>query len=137
MSTFAPSKINLNRDIFVSLPCESICFGKSMKSIQIEKCDFLNRLLHGLKYYRSLDIFNDKSDMEKFLTFCNETYTQCLEDYIHVISTHSAQLHQIHEQITSDANYQACDIDHCKSAERYHRNDRRPTVINNTDEEIW
>ena len=59
-------------------------------------------------------------------------YKQCLDDYNHIISTHSEQLEQIHQQLNQ------CQISECKMAHRYNNNyqrrDNQEEFDNNNDE---
>ena len=95
-----------------------------------KQCDHLNRILHALKYYRLLDLENNPSNHHIFANFCNVVYPQLLNDYQHIISTHSDQLEAIHEQLIKDDNFGECDLLKCALFRRHQENSRRQTASN-------
>ena len=58
--------------------------------------------------------------------YFNEEYRQCLNDYNHIIKTHSDHLDEIHQQLPK------CTLNECKMAKRCNHNDRR-RVPSNSD----
>eukprot|EP01084_Bolivina_argentea_P211499 359779_1 len=99
-------------------------------------CDHLNRLMVCLKYYSLIDLANDKQERDKFAEFCNNVYSNLLEDYIHLMSFHSSnsQLEKMQTDLTAMHNLQICNIGSCKMTHRYlrERHDNSTTV--NDDE---
>ena len=87
-------------------------------NINIKNCNALKRLIDGLKYYSSLtENIDDKPTQNASLqVYFNEEYTQILDDYYHVLDTHSNQLEDICKQLKT------CNISKCKMAVRYYTN---------------
>eukprot|EP01084_Bolivina_argentea_P047659 87841_1 len=118
LQPIAISSIEANVNFAVFRSSTSICFGpkNSNFSINIDGCSHLNRILHGLKYYLSL------SNEDDFTRFCKEVYQCILDDYIHVITIHSNQLSEIHEQLITDKQFSECNVNKCAVVQRhYHR----------------
>ena len=99
------------------------CFGKnaSASEIIISGCKALSRIVKTLNYYISAqqnieDKETQNTAMEMYL---NDEHKQFLDDYNHVISTHSNHLQQINEQL------QTCQLSTCKIAQTHQRRHRR------------
>lgn len=78
------------------------------------ECDCFHRLQNAMQYFSFLDIRNNPSNIELFLKFCNETYKQLTNDYIHVINTHGNELETINGKSPK------CDQSQCSSVQRHH-----------------
>ena len=92
------------------------CFGpKALDSlIIIRNCECLSRVINCLKYYQSLQKNIDDERTRNFALemYLNEEYKDLLNDYHHVISTHSEHLEQIHSKL------QDCSMSNCSMAQR-------------------
>eukprot|EP01084_Bolivina_argentea_P060244 110074_1 len=59
----------------------------------ISNCSFMERLIIGLKYYNVMindkNINKSKVSKEIFIEFCNQIYTNYLDDFAHFIKKHS------------------------------------------------
>ena len=100
------------------------CFGKNVddkEHIDIKKCSYLERMLHGLKYYKLLSLEINTSNKEIFISFYQTVYTQLLNDYQHIISIHQQQIEDIHNKLITDENYGNCKHSDCTLYDRYHR----------------
>eukprot|EP01084_Bolivina_argentea_P304012 524977_1 len=73
------------------------CFGKKETKIDIKSCDYLCRILHALQFYKPLNNLNNPSN-----DFCLDNYTQIVDDYSHIISSHSEQIEEINNQLIND-----------------------------------
>ena len=104
----------------------TLCFGrKAAKSqIIIQNCKSLSNLLDALKYYKSTqENFKDEATVNMAMEiYFNEEYKNFLEDYNHIICTHSEHLEEIHKQLGK------CEISQCKMAHRYSNDIRRKGV---------
>eukprot|EP01084_Bolivina_argentea_P210019 357615_1 len=101
------------------------CFGLSTENIDIQKCDYLNRLVLGLNYYTLLKVAKDPTKDDIFIEFCSNTYTQIVSDYTHVISTHEPQLELIHDIVIKNSHFGDCNAKDCVLFKRYYDNSRR------------
>ena len=99
------------------------CFGKDAEESQviIANCQHLSRMFVAMKYVQSLhDYVEDESTRNVALEmYFIEEYKGCLDDYIHIISTHSNHLQYIYQQLSK------CPLSKCKMAKRCNHNDRR------------
>ena len=88
-------------------------------------------MLEAIKYVQSIhDNINEESTRITVLEmFFNEKYRSCLNDYTHIISTHSNHLESIYKQLKK------CDLSKCEMARRCNHNDRRSKNNNNGIEE--
>ena len=108
---------------------KSNCFGKNaVDNININSCDHLQRMLIGIKYYQLLNLHQNPSNNDIFIDFCQRVYVELLNDYQHIISTHSQQLELIHDQIINDTEFGECDHRKCQLFTRYYDNIRRRKI---------
>ena len=82
-----------------------------------------------MKYVQSLhDNINDEITRNcAFEMYINEEYRSGLQDYNHIISTHSDHLEDIYEQLNK------CSLSKCKMAVRCNNNDRRRKNVHESD----
>eukprot|EP01083_Nonionella_stella_P129515 392995_1 len=66
----------------------------------ISNCLFLKRLVICLSYFDTLDTTNNKTDQNKLELFCVDTHKSLLNDYIHLMTQHSGDLHEISQSYT-------------------------------------
>ena len=62
------------------------CFHQTNNDISILQCDHLQRMLTALKYYKTLKMNStnpSNNTNELFMDFCDNGYTQFLNDYQH------------------------------------------------------
>ena len=85
----------------------------------ISNCNQLQRLSLGLKYYRL--VCNNTIDKDVFVQFCQETYTNFLDDYCHFIKHHHYDLEQIKDELLSKYKMIDCDLKSCKVILRHYR----------------
>ena len=90
----------------------------------INGCQALVRLVSALKYCSKFDVTQNENDQNIFINFMSTVYTNFLNDYIHLIDTHSDQLQQIHEALRSDDTFINCNIDSCNYTSRHYRRER-------------
>ena len=94
----------------------------------INKCDYLQRLIHALKLY-------DNNDKTQLISLCTTKYgIQLLDDIKHVLSNHSNQYNQIKTEMIEIYNLTNCDIEQCLHSLR-HFNRKRHDDINGNDNE--
>ena len=98
------------------------------------QCDYLKRILNGLKYYYSLKLDTNSSTNDIFTDFCINIYPQMLDDYTHIITTHSDDLDYIHQQLITNDNFNQCDYSECVLFKRYYDNSRRQSTTTNSAE---
>ena len=101
----------------------TLCFGrKAVKSqIIVKDCKSMSNLLEALRYYQSLQANFKELETQKMAMeiYFNEEYKNFLNDYNHIMSTHSDHLEEIHQQLGD------CNLSQCKMAKRYCNNSRR------------
>eukprot|EP01084_Bolivina_argentea_P268392 455847_1 len=125
-------KHNIDTNIFTNVQSHNdLCVGK----YAVKDCPHLLRIIHGLKYYHTLlETSTTNNTNTQFIDFCQQNYsTQCLDDYIHVISTHAEteSLTKIRNYIHNDHNINICtNIHECKSIQRHYRNRNDATKSN-------
>eukprot|EP01084_Bolivina_argentea_P259204 437281_1 len=127
----------LDLNIFKSEETSNKCFGdnKDETKIEIQDCEALNRLVNALKYYTLLNITNTESSHTLFAEFCDNIYKNALNDFIHFMTTHSAQIEGIHKSIVNHQNFGVCNLSKCNMFNRHYTNDRRQkqTMVEKTD----
>ncbi len=75
------------------------CFSKNNNDeVTIQNCDYLNRLVNGLKYYTLITKSKNGSSNDIFMDFIN-VYPKLIDDYTHFIDTHGIDLERIHNQL--------------------------------------
>ena len=86
----------------------------------------MNRLIHALKYYKLLKIANDTSTHKIFTEFCCNVYVKVLDDYNHILMTHSNHLQEIYKQVINSEHFgPSCSMDKCIIFKRHYNKDRR------------
>eukprot|EP01084_Bolivina_argentea_P193599 332134_1 len=96
----------------------SIFEHTKQKCAGYQNCSYLCRIITALKYFQKL-VSTDAETTGKviFIQFCIELYQICLDDYIHLISVHHNDLHQIVHQFRIYCN----NINTCEWSRRHHR----------------
>ena len=88
------------------------CFGKNAakSQIKIRDCECIMRIINAERYYKSVEENIDEISTQNVVleVYFNEEYKHCLNDYNHVISTHSEHLEEIHCQLNE------CRLSQCK-----------------------
>ena len=59
------------------------------------------------KILQTTQLTSTQSNSVIFTNFCCEIYRECLNDYQHIILTHSRQLQSIHDQIINSKHYKS------------------------------
>ena len=99
---------------------------------RIKKCDYVNRLVTGLKYYMNLDIERNDIDKDEFNAFFDDTYTNMLDDYLHVLRVHNMDLQEINDSLYTKFKFKhKCDIYKCRYSYRHFKGDK---VYNKDDD---
>ncbi len=102
------------------------------KCIDIKECNALKNLITASKEYES--IRNRKQ--ESFDDYCNETYPNILNEYIHFILCHSHQIEGINKLILHNNNLEHCNITKCDVFDRHYRNNSR-RINNKSNDEMF
>eukprot|EP01084_Bolivina_argentea_P282869 484321_1 len=89
--------------------------------VSIEDCNALNHLMSGLKYYESIK----NTKQESFDEYCDETYPNILNDYIHFILCHSNQIEEINKSILHNNDSDHCNITECGVFNRHYNDSGR------------
>ena len=112
------------------------CFGrKALESdIILGKCQSMKRMINALSYYQSIkeNITDQATQNIAFAVYFNEEYMEFLDDYNHIISTHSEHLETIY------AHLDPCNLSKCKLVPRYINRDddtHNGDYKSNTDDE--
>ena len=99
------------------------CFGRNAadSKVSISNCDALARIVETIKYYISVQANMDDQATQHIAMeiYINEQHKNLLDDYTHVITTHSQHLQQINEQLDD------CNLIKCKMGQKYRINRRR------------
>lgn len=99
---------------------------------RIKKCDYVNRLVTGLKYYTNLDCERNEVDKDDFTSFFMDTYSNMLDDYLHVLKVHNMDLEEIHDSLFTKFKFKTKpDICKCRYTARHFKGDK---VYNKDDE---
>eukprot|EP01084_Bolivina_argentea_P281611 481853_1 len=109
------------------------CFGKNHKDPPIQNCDYLNRLINGLKYYTLTTKNENGLSNDIFMNFI-QVYDQVINDYHHFINVHDNDLEIIHNQLVNDKNWGECLLDKCLLFKRHFNRNRRTNELYNSDE---
>eukprot|EP01084_Bolivina_argentea_P318559 552471_1 len=109
-------------NLFVTKSNGKNCFGKKETKIDIKSCDYLCRILHALQLYKSLNNLNNPSNdnINIWTDFCLDKYTQIVDDYSHIISSHSEQIEEINNQLINDQTIGNCIASNCTLLTRYY-----------------
>ena len=87
---------------------------------RIKRCDFLNRLVTGLKYYMILEIDRNAVDKDEFNSFFSDTYQNMLDYYLHCLKVHSIDLEEIYDSLFNKYKFKhKCDIHKCAYSARH------------------
>ena len=115
---------NFNHELFQE--GQNNCFGQN-KNFQIENCDYINRLFHGLQIY--------EGDPLIFGEFCSSEYKNILNDYIHLISTHDNEIEKINHILLNNNKYNKCSIlNQCNYIQRNYSQNRQSDMNIEYDE---
>eukprot|EP01084_Bolivina_argentea_P299260 515819_1 len=96
------------------------------ENCDIVSCTYLKRLAMGLKYYNLLVNDNTftqtKETKQLFVQYCNEKYTQFLDDFAHCLGEHgdTAQLLAIYSELTNKYKLKQCDLSKCNKLIRHY-----------------
>eukprot|EP01084_Bolivina_argentea_P054606 100136_1 len=87
-----------------------------------ENCLAINRIIHGLTYYNTLNIEKYTDDQNHLIEFCKRVYTELLNDYIHLMTEHSDSdnLQDINQSLVHNYNI-SCDMLDCALSLRHNR----------------
>merc|ERR1712154_564448 len=105
----------------------------------ISSCCSLQRIAVGLRYWQTLcgDNKLNQSQVTKdiFVQFCQETYGNFLDDFVHLICCHQApnDLLKIGDELIKEYGLRACDITKCNKLRRHFQ--RRGADKNNNNEQ--
>eukprot|EP01084_Bolivina_argentea_P043419 80010_1 len=103
------SQANIETEINQVLKSSVNCSNTKQAS---KDCSCWQRIGVGLKQYHLLcDVMPNNQD--NFIYFCNEQYTNFLDDYIHVIKKHQNDLLIVSDELKHKYGVKACDIQTC------------------------
>eukprot|EP01084_Bolivina_argentea_P291449 500914_1 len=92
-----------------------------------DTCQAIQRLIPALSYYHQV---SDRPS--KFIDYCNKHYSkQYLEDYIHFISLHKNNRHEIQQ---NTKHRQCSNVNSCTSTLRHYRDRERIRIENKNDQ---
>eukprot|EP01084_Bolivina_argentea_P141400 248468_1 len=110
---------NPKNDSQIFIVNEQYCNG-------VEQCSCLMRISNSLGYYHLLfkNGNNDISHLtEKFVKFIFESHPICLDDYIHLICSHSDSLNDIKNYLIANHGFIDCENTiQCNVVQRHYRN---------------
>ena len=94
-------------------------------------CGCINRLSIALKYYSLLDIINNEKHKDIFIHFALNIYQSMLDDYTHLVTQHSHQIHDINQFIcdSDTLQYNDCNINNCHFTLRHQRVEQQQTSL--------
>ena len=125
-------------DLSMCQTTHSQCFGGEIEDgIDINKCAHLQRMLRAIKYYKLLDSTQNASRSEILASFYSDIYKEIINDYQHIISTHSGQYESVYNQIISDHQYAPCDHQTCKLFNRYYTTNIRESSMSMDSRSIF
>eukprot|EP01084_Bolivina_argentea_P263105 445202_1 len=114
----------VNFAIFKSTAIECTVSSTSVKHSMVKNCTCLTRVSEAMKYY---DIYcgnttqQNNSIQNNFLQFCDEVYSNMLEDYIHIIKIHNMDVHKIAYELTTHYGFTNCVAKKCAKISRHYR----------------
>ena len=95
----------------------------------IEHCIHIKRILAAMNCYQILDPHTNPTNADSFKHFCNAIYPEYLNDYEHMLSTHSHQSEAISDQLINYPQYGRCDHSKCKLFTRYNDDSFRKASV--------
>eukprot|EP01084_Bolivina_argentea_P283038 484646_1 len=115
--------------------------SKNNKCIDIKECNALKNLITALKGKQEFEALNYQSmrsrKQESFDDYCNKTYPNVLNEYIHFIEYHSHQIEEINKLIShSNLNSKPCNITECTAFDRHYR-DNCERIPNKSNDEVF
>eukprot|EP01084_Bolivina_argentea_P185180 319353_1 len=84
-------------------------------------CSFVNRIIYGLKYYQLLNTKIDGKGQLIFTEFILNTYTQYLNDILHLKTKHNTDLYLIHQQLFTKFGFNHCNTMKCSWTGRHYQ----------------
>eukprot|EP01084_Bolivina_argentea_P204418 349096_1 len=77
----------------------------------IDECEYLKRLVFGLRYYNNIHKNNTKAWNE----FCLNIYShKLLDDYHHLLGKHQDNLEQIKQEMIKKHGFMDCKVNDCQ-----------------------
>lgn len=112
--------LGIDTPIFHNLQSnECIIPPSTINKDYITCCDYLQRIAHGLQLHQSL--CENKIGQDSFIQFCQETYSNFLDDYCHFIKYHNYHITQIKQELQSKYSLIPCKINKCQVISRHYR----------------
>ena len=98
-------------------------------------CPAIQRLLSSLRYYKSLQLQQNKDHREIFANFIKEVYKHSIlnQDFHHFQKRHEHQLHEISEYAIENGICKDCNVNTCDHASRHYRVENIKTINLNLD----
>eukprot|EP01084_Bolivina_argentea_P008581 16048_1 len=114
------STLNINMD-----HNESVKKSNENNCARVTMCiQLIDDLIMIFKDGKESNNIKQKTDKDKFIKYITETYTQFLNDYIHIMDKHNNDIEEISESMVRDFSLMnTCDIKNC-SLLRNHFRDR-------------
>eukprot|EP01084_Bolivina_argentea_P264636 448333_1 len=98
----------------------------------IDECEYLKRLVFGLRYYNNIHKNNTKAWNE----FCLNIYShKLLDDYHHLLGKHQDNLEQIKQELIKKHGFTDCKVNDCQFSHRHFNENRRKNVNQETNDE--
>eukprot|EP01083_Nonionella_stella_P234825 826319_1 len=94
----------------------------------IEGCVKLKRLIALLTRYSQLDIEKNTDDKETFIALFGGDYTQCLDDYAHLVNEHH-NLEAINKAVKANELFGKCDVTKCHFTARHQTRESTNTKV--------
>eukprot|EP01083_Nonionella_stella_P129281 392205_1 len=94
----------------------------------IEGCAKLKRLIALLTRYSQLDIEKNTDDKEAFIALFGGDYTQCLDDYAHLVNEHH-NLEAINKTVKANELFANCDVTKCRFTSRHQTRETTNTKV--------
>ena len=119
-----PPSNNIDRsNIFKDLE-SSECIIPSTK-YHISNCNYLQRIAAALQYYQL--ICQNIVPKKQLIQFCQEIYTNFLDDYYHFIKCHHSHIKSIREELHAQYSIEECNINQCGVITRHYRSECETT----------
>eukprot|EP01084_Bolivina_argentea_P248781 416225_1 len=87
----------------------------------MNSCQSIDRIVQSLKYYASLTRKSIECQ-NAFSDFIKTTYPNYLNDIIHLITAHEADLELIHNKLFNHYKFHKCELSSCILTERHYEN---------------
>eukprot|EP01084_Bolivina_argentea_P144989 254262_1 len=112
------------------------CNVTNNTQLDIKQCDHIFRLATTLRYYTLLVEDENDSTNDIFLSYCNDIYTQLLDDWTHFITKHSSSTQSLSQSLIESKYFKKCNVENCRLTTRHYVSKYVHNNIENNQKEL-